>query len=342
MASGPLAEKYVVTKTPSWRQIIACVDTEGCPVSSMIRKGDVPDGVLDSWHMEQYPDPGHTGVRDLVDASNFQHQKRVPVSCLAQKVWYPFKLSDFMDVTKVVAVRDEFAKQQSHGMVGVKRMIEKRLLSDAECQVDDGTKGNETRGLFKWIQNTAQSVYPVPDGWRTPSAQIYTSTLAALREDNDDGSTTFLSMMRSAFSQRKTASTLKGICGIDLKSAISHWSIWNRTTTTGSFPTNRTTTLGAKDNVLMNVIDRLESDAGTVDLMKSAFLDTDATTGAASATASKKGLFLDMDMVEMAFLRNVRVFPLPYAGGGKAAVIDAIFCLRVLNALGMIAVKCSG
>lgn len=336
MASGALIERYATTKKPSWRTLISAIDVEGCPFSSMIKKGDVPDGVIDSWQMEKYPDPDHVGVRDNVDATNFNHQPRVPVSTVAQKVWYPFGLSDFMDVTTMIGVGSEYAKQQAHGLVAVKRKIEKRLLSAAECSVDDGVNAYETRGILTWLQNSAQTLYPVPDGWRTPTAQIYTGALASLQEDETSG-TTFGSMLRSAFDQRKGPSKLNMFAGTALKAHLDHFS--SNPLTYGSTASARRVTMGQNDRAMVTGVDRLETSCGTIDLHQTAFIYCNRTTGAAETLAPKYGVGLDMTQCEMSFLRNIRVYKLPYLGGGEKGVVDAILNLRLYNVLGHIAIK---
>jgi hypothetical protein len=65
--------------------------------------------------------------------------------------------------------------------------------------------------------------------------------------------------------------------------------------------------------------------AGTVDLIPTAHLMTDAATGEDSASTHKSMLGLDLDKVGLAWMRLPRVYKLPYAGGGYKAVADSIF-----------------
>ena len=90
----------------------------------------------------------------------------------------------------------------------------------------------------------------------------------------------------------------------------------------------------AESKALANIIDRLVLDTGTIDLMASAHLATDAATGEDTAATHRSGLFIDMDMGGLAYTRMPRAFKLPYGGGGHKVVIDAIFMLMMDNPSG--------
>src|SRR5262249_15458182 len=134
--------------------------------------------------------------------------------------WRKPGVSDFADEAEIVALdKGEMAEQIADALVTVKRQIEKRCLSAYDTANDDGVKqGNETRGIFSWINNTAQTLYPVPDGFRTPTAQIYSGTLANFKESD------YLALCASSFKQRHGAFKMAAFLGIDLKSAFTNFS----------------------------------------------------------------------------------------------------------------------
>jgi len=323
-----LFEANQVGKREELMALISNIEAAATPFSSMLKVVGKPNQKLIQYQAEAYGDSGHAGVMDGKDADEYSHTPRALLKALSQKTWYNPAVSDFAEESEVAgAASGEMARQKANALVMVKRQIERRLLSDAECSEDNGVAvPNETRGAFKWLDNGAQALYPVDAPFRTPAAQAYASTLALFTESALDA------IMESIYTQRKAEGSLKGICGIKLKKAISTFTQY--VPTVSNYTATRQTNLDAKGKALVNVVDRIETDAGTVDLMKSSFLLTDETTGAASAYTPRSGLFLDMDMWQLAYTRKPRIVPLEDRGGGPRAIVDAMFALICLNPLG--------
>ena len=245
-----------VGKRQSLANLIANVEVEACPYTSMLEKRERPKQVLHQWQVKSYPVTGHRGVLDGLDANAFQSNPRYLMQGLSQKTWYKPGVSDFAEETEVAGIsRGEMAEQIADAMVTVKRQIEKRCLSAEDNALDDGsTHGNETRGIFSYLQNSAQSYLPVPEGFRTPTASRYTGTLAAYGEE------TLLGMGRSAYKQRKGTSKLTGLLGIDFKAKHTTFSV-RQDNVTGTTPV-RTFFQNADENKLIRVIDKLVLDTG--------------------------------------------------------------------------------
>lgn len=220
------------------------------------------------------------------------------------------------------------AAQIADAFVTASQIIERRCLSNNDTQAENApTQAYETRGAFSWLSPTAQATFPVPVEFRPDPLQLYSSTLALFNE------TALMALGRSAYKKRKGPTTLKGIVGIDLKSSISNFSRYDDTV--GSKTNVRRFNMSADDGAVVNVIDRLVLDSGTVELHTSSFLYTNAADGSDSAYTHLSGVFMDMDMAGLAYTRLPRVFKLPYAGGGQKAVVDAIFLHMVDNPVGM-------
>lgn len=326
-------EAQQIGKRQSLANVIANIEADATPYTSMVDKRERPKQVLHSWQVKSYPVTGHRGVVDGKDATDFQSNGRKLIQCNGQKTWYKPGVSDFADEAEVAGVgKGEMAEQIADAIVTVKRQTEKRCLSAEDTKDDNGTTiGNETRGGFSWINNTAQALYPVPDGFRTPAAQIYSSSLATFDEED------FLTMARSSFKQRKGPFKMHAFLGIDLKAAFTNFSKY--TDTVANKTSVRDFRQDAADKKLIHCIDKLVLDTGEVDLMPSSYLYTDADTGADSAYTHSSGLVVDMDKCGLAYTRLPRVVKLPYAGGGQKAIVDAIFLNMMDNVLGMMAMK---
>lgn len=318
-------------KRQSWANIIANIQSQATPFSSMVEKRTKPSQVLHSWQVKKYPETGHAGVLDGQDATSFDSNPRKLVQCNGQKTWRKPGVSDFADEAEIVALeKGEMAEQIADALVAVKWQIEKRCLSAEDTKNDDGTTvGNETRGGFSYVSNTAQALYPVPDGFRTPAAQIYSGTLANFGEN------AFLAMCRSSYKQRKGPFKMNAFLGIDLKAAFSDFTKYVDNVA-GKTPVRQFKQEGDSETFVFTV-DKLVLDTGEVDLHPSSFLYTDSKTGADTAYTHRSGLVLDMDMVGLAYTRMPRVVKLPYQGGGQKAIVDAIFLNMFDNVLGAMA-----
>lgn len=329
-------EKEQVGKRQSWANIIANIQTEATPYTSMCQKRERPKQVLHSWQVKKYAVTGHAGVVDGQDANSFDSNPRYLIQMNGQKTWRKPGVSDFADEAEIVGLsKGEMAEQIADALVAVKWQIEKRCLSTNDTQNDNGTTlGNETRGAFCYLGLTTQSLYPVPAGFTTPAAQQYTGTVANFTEDGS-----FLPMCRNSFIQRKGPFAMHAFLGINLKAKFTGFTKYTdnvaNTTPVGRFNQD------ADSKMVVRTIDKLVLDTGEVHLHPSAFLATNAVDGTDSAYTHNSGIIVDMDMCGLAYTRMPRVVKLPYLGGGQKAVVDAIFLHMMDNVLGMIGMYCA-
>lgn len=329
-------ETDLAGKRQSIANVVANVVSDATPFTSMQEKRERPKQVLHTWQVKSYPVTGHRGVLDNKDATNFSSNPRKEVQCRGQKTWYNPAVSDFADEAEIVGIKggSEMAEQIADAIVAVAFQIEKRCLSNEDTGSDDGVKkGNETRGAFQWILDTAQATLPVPDGFRTPTAQIYSSTLAAFDQ------TAWEAMCASSYIQRKGPFHMHAFLGIYLKQKFTNFSQYvpnvNNTTIIGQFLQEATS------KKLIKAIDQLVMDTGTMDLHVTSFLYTDPDTGADTANTHRSGIAVDMNMNGLAYTRKPRVIRKPYDGGGQKAIVDAIFLNMFDNVLGAMAMKIS-
>jgi hypothetical protein len=282
-----------------------------------------------SWQLKGYRKAGHRGVVDGVDATNFNTTPRKRVHCYSQKIWDPVAVSDLAEESNVAGVgnKGEMAAQIADAFVTAAQIVEKRLLSMSDTQEENApASAYETRGAFSWLDDEAQTTFPVPEDFRPNSSQVFSGTLAQFTEAQ------LLSLGRAAFKRRKGPATLKGIVGIDLKAQISNFTRYDDTVANKTAV--RRFNQSADDKAVVNVIDRVVCDTGTIELHASSYLATDADTGDDTAYTHRSGIFVDMKMAKLAYSRLPRVFKLQYAGGGHKAVVDAIFLHMMLNVIG--------
>lgn len=320
-------ETDLVGKRQSLANIIANVENTSCPYTSMLQKRSKPTNQPHTWQAEVYPDSDHEPVEDGKDVETFDTVPRYPLTAYSQKFWRNPAVSDFADEAEIAGAQggSEMARQKAIAMIVLKRKMESRFLSNADTYVDG--KKYSTRGLFSWISNSAQTNNPVPSQVRTPSAQIYTSTLALFTEAS------FATMCASAFIQRKGPGTYDAFLGIYLKQKFTEFTSYQPTVS--NFTAVRQFTRPGESQKFVNTIDFLKTDTGEYRLHASSFLRTTAATGAAAAGTHLSGAVVDMDMVALLYTRLPRLKELENKGGGPRAMCDAIALHQVDNPIAM-------
>ena len=326
----PLVERNQIGKRESLADLIANVEVAQTPFSSQIPKRKRPVNNIHDWQLKKYKTVGHKGVLDNKDADNFGHNARKRVHAVGQKVWDNPAISDFANEATIAGLsRGEMAEQIADSIVAVKWKIERRGLSNEDCQIDDGTNPNETRGVFQWASATAQTLYPVPDGYRPHADQVFTDALDQLTEEE------FKDMCARAYKVRKGPHDLDGYVGVDLKRIITGYSIWTPDKSNHTLARNF---FQQATRTLTSVIDMLDLDTGKIKLHLSAHAMTDAETGEDSDYTHRSGIFSDMKMLWLRFTRKPRVRRLEDKGGGPRAIVDAIFMYGCDNPAQLMAV----
>jgi len=320
-------EQTQVGKRESFADLIAVAESEKTPYTSMLDKRKRPDQMDHSWQMKGYRKAGHGGVIDNVDVTTVNNTPRKRVHCYSQKIWDPVGVSDLAEEATVAGVKSELSAQVSDAFVTAAQIIERRCLSAYDTLEQNApANGYETRGLFSWLANTAQTTFPVPEDFRPAAAQVYSSTLTLFTED------ALITMANAAAKRRKGPTTLKGFVGLDLKKKINDFTRYQPTV--GSFTSVRTFQQQADSKAVVNIVDKLVLDSGTIELHPSFFLYTNKADGEDTLYTHRSGAFVDMDMAGLAYTRLPRVFKLPYQGGGQKACVDAIFLHQVDNPMG--------
>lgn len=327
-----LMEKDQVGKRESLADLIANVESDATPFSSMAHKRKKPNAVVHDWQVKQYKKKGHRGVPDGQDAKDFGSNDRSRLHSCAQKVWDLPGVSDFSEESEVAGVaQGEMAEQVADALVTVKQTVERRCLSNSDCFLQDSSNplaANETRGIFMWGQTTAQTTYAVPEKYRPNSSQVYSGTLAAFKESS------LKNLAKAAWKRRMgNAVSMKFFSGIDLKAAISDFTRYDDTVSNKTCV--RCFNTDAEEQAIINCIDRVVFDTGAIDLFASAHIITDADTGEDTLYTHSSGVGVDMDKIGIAWTRMPRVVKLQYNGGGHKAIVDAIFLLMCDNPTGM-------
>ena len=318
-----------VLKVAEVGDTIFIAQSDKVPFSRLLKRGPKPDNMLSSWPVQIYPNRKFKGTLDGSDIATFNHTNREMIE--AYGMWMRtegWMVSRLANLTKTWGVKGkEEAKQAMDDGLILAQMIEKQLLSNDEMAVEAGAVPYCSRGAYKWLSPTAQTVKPVPVNYRPTTACTYTGTLALFTPEAMEA------MVEAAAIQKKDAVDWTGYLGIKLKSHMSGWAQRHVEDVNTAQALTRYN-LDAEDRKLLRVVDFFEFDGGTVKVFPSWYLLHTATTGEPTANSVLSGLFLDMSMWELCFLDPPASWKEPAKSGGPRGYHDAVYLLKNKNPTG--------
>lgn len=298
------------------------------PFMSRVRKGKAPMNAKMTYAVEQYAAPKITGAVDEADPENFENPSEgdaeldVRVHVLERSVRIG-GLATSVTHQAGITPKNVVAKKVAKKLIELKRDGEVVFLGDGESRVDDGIRGNETRGLVRWAQSTAQSHYPVPADYRTPSGSIDSST--ALADYTDD---TILAVAQSQYDETGDETE---------ENVIFAGSRWKRNLDRITFyarsETNRTIVRHFNQNVGPRVV------LGKVDVLETSFSDIEVqlsqhvNTGGDPTSAASKRLAVGgpLDNMEIRWADAPNMVPLAKTGRSTKFLVTATGALVVRN-----------
>jgi len=327
-----LLEINQVGKREDFADVIAMVDAKSMPFTTMVPKGSEPANSIFDWQADSYQAAVLGGIVDGVDVVSGDYVNeasgRAKLHGRIQKFRKAFMVSDIaQNVSDVAGIgkKGEMKRAISHAIVELKRNMEATFCSDQDSQADNGsTLPYLTRGMGKWITNTAQGDQPVPAAYLTPAASILTKTTATTIEDDING------VCQSIYQQTGQQHDFDCICGVNLKKQFSSFAAWVPASVT-TVPVRRYNQDSASGTIL-NSIDVWQGDFGSVNLILSLWLAADSAAG---NIPNGRAYLMNWDLVELRYNRQPAYTELPNLGGGPRGYVDAICGLAVYNPLGL-------
>jgi hypothetical protein len=220
------------------------------------------------------------------------------------------------DVNTPAGVESEYAHSKANGLLAVKRAIEAVFAGDQDS-MQVGTT-NQCRGLGAWISATAQADLPVPARFRTPATSIFTGLISAMTEDD------IRALMKSIYQQTGEMLDHDGIVGTDVKEAISKMTLY--TPNVAGKTVVRTFFAKLEDNTLMQKVDIIQGDFGTVRLIPTLWNNWNNVT---KLPDHKRGYILKTSGIRMRANKLPGHKPLPEDDSGPKGVISAIVSQQV-------------
>jgi hypothetical protein len=298
------------------------------PFTSRVRKAKAPVAVYATYAVEKYDGPKTTGAVDEADPTEYENprkddaelQARVHVFERAVRIG---GLATTVTHQAGVTPKNVIAKAVAKKLIELKRDNEVVYLGDGESRADDGVRGNETRGLVKWAQATAQTHYPVPTNYLTPSGSIDSST--ALADYTDD---TITAIAQSQFDEHGNTTT---------ENVIFAGSRWKRNLSRITFYTRNVSNMtcvrqfnqNVSDKVVMGKVDMLETDFGNYDVVLSQHINA---SGDPTTAASKRlAVATPMEYVELRSAEKPNMVPLAKTGRSEKFLVTNTAMLAHLN-----------
>jgi hypothetical protein len=308
---------------------IYIAESEKTPFTRLLKRGKRPAQMLAEWPVQLYPRQGFDGSVDGTDKAAFDHTTREKMEgfgmWLMSEGWMVSKLANLTEAAGVG--RNEKAKQIKDDSLLLAQKHERQVLSAVDLRAEARpSTAYRSRGAFSWLANSAQAVTPVPTNFRPASACIYTGALASFAPSSLEA------MLEAAATAKRGPVDLTCFGGIKLKSQMSTWA--QKVTLSSNEVALQQFNLAAEEKRLQNVVDVFEFDAGRVKVVPSFYLACNEADGADTEYTPRSGVFLDMDMWELAWLKSPANTNLAADGSGVNGFIDAVAGLKCFNPRG--------
>lgn len=314
----------LVGNQEDWANYITNVEMRDTPFLDWLPVGDKPVNVLLSYQAEKFRDPRDNSHVDGKPWSSFASagDSRGRLKALVQ--WFDngssiSKLSQ--DVSNIAGVTDELAREIPKDLKEMATDIEVAMCEDNDCREDNKTQGYKTRAVGSWIASSAQSLYPVPTDFLTPSGSIDTTANASVTED------IVQNVLGSMWRQCKSKEPVAAFIGETLKRRFGLFQFYLPSSASTQASGVQFTQM-SKDKTITRAIDRYEGDFMPVDLMLTPWLV--ALTGSA-AVQKGRGYFLHRSMWEVRWNQKPKVYRPEFKGGSYEVAMDAILMLVCKN-----------
>lgn len=308
-------------------QVHLLVENEN-PLYSLLPKGSRPSSTLYEWPVDQEVAPKDNAVPDGHDFAEFEnHQKDYAILRnrvqLMQRGGKVTTLAE--EVTDIAGVKSQIGREKLKAMKAMIADIEAAIGSDNEMKEATGSEpgqGGKMRGMGVWMQNGAQATEPVPAAYRMAANQIIGTTLAGFTE------AAFKTMMQSNFEQTGRRKGYMGVLGAGAKAHVDDFA-GRQEADTNVKAYSRGWDRPAKERALGDIIDRLDSSFGSVNLIVSNRLALFSAAG----HSSRRAYIFDPTCYDLCLLRPPTYHEMENKGGGQRFFYDAIVGLRCYNPL---------
>lgn len=315
-----------VGKIEDKRDQVVSVLATPMPMVRMFQAGGRNAQTIYSVFLEKLTTGAVEPVLDGAAAPDAESIAREEVQMHCQMLRRTYKVTTEAEEAKVYGLKGagELGHQKALGLQALKLKLEKLLASDQAAAAAAGSVGRKTRGIFKWTQSTAQTLYPVPSGFRPASATRYTGA----GDEYDEASAE--AQLKAAYDDRGEALDLHYFVGSTLRQQLDNATILDDTGV-AVYGYNR-----GPGDVWKKSVRLLETSFGRVTLINHHYLNCDLTTGLANDVSPYCGVGLDVSQWKFKWYIPIRRRDLANDGSGNAGYWECDCGLEPLNVLGSI------
>lgn len=324
-----LLERNVVGNQEDWAQYVTLADEHAHPILAALPTGGKPVNVLYNYQADAYAEPQPNAWPDGKDWTEFKSAGANRKELQARVQWFVNTASVSklaQDVTDVAGIADELANEIPKKLFEMSREMECTFAGVQEAYEDDGVTGNKTRSIANWVQNGAQTIYPVDSTFRTPTASIYSDVKANLNEN------ALRAVLQSQWEATGSKSTKIGFVGPELKERISDFVLYVPSSLSTQ-NTARVSNRQLESGQLKFMVDVYASDFGQVELRLTNW-NAHANFGGSSGKNDWYGYILNKERWELRWNQKPKVYRPEFKGGSYKAAMDTIAMLVCRNPLG--------
>lgn len=323
-----LVEREAVAKVQDLSSEFANAESRKYPFTSAVRKGEPPLNAMLEYAVEKFDAPNTAGAVDEADPTEYENPSNGDAVLYARvHTWERAVRIGGHAVTFTaqagITPRNVVAKKIAKKLIELKGDCELTFLGDQESQVDNGTVGNKTRGLGKWISSSAQSHYPVDSNYLVPSTSIDSSTAVA-----DYTDATIIEPMKSSYGEHGDPEAAITIwAGATWKQTLGRFTFYSRNVT--NMTTVRQFNQSANDTIRLGKVDMLETDFGNANVRLARFINASGD----HTTAASKRLALGVvdDLIETRWAKQPYAEKLAKTGRNEKFLVTATGALVVKN-----------
>ncbi len=229
-------------------------------------------------------------------------------------------------------VSDEISYAKARTIAAMKTDMEAICLGEQEGQggSDDDMR---TRGFFKWVQNGAQAIDPVPEQFRTPAASIITLGSDKLSESTTDtGYKSFNAALKSMKQAYGYKVNVDAFAGDDIIEMVDNFT---RSAGTGSDTRYRVNENG-RDHEISLYVTVFDTSFARVNMIPDQFVRINEATGLGDP---KSAALAVMEYWELPFLEQLVSEENPDTSGGRSGWLREMFANVCRNPKGQGAIK---
>ena len=324
------------------RDILTILEPEETPFTSTVSKGDGPSATFIEVLADTLRKPRISGTREGQDAGkgNNKVSKRTRFGSYVHRVQDEFGVTDVQQAVSkrggTAAVDNEYGNSKAKALREVKRDIEAVCCGSQEMQ--GGSDADmQTRGLFTWIQDTAQTLNAVPADFRPPAVRALAgwaennvgaaTILSGVTQVGDMTEPMFVAILRNLQKIHGGKQEYTVLSGDAITQTVDNFTRVNTSTTNARYQVQQ----DAASHEITLSVSVFDSTFGRANIVPTQFNNVSASTGLGDANVA---YVLKMNLWQMMFLENLHSVDQEENAGGMSGYVKAMFALIGLNPKG--------